>query len=74
MQSAQDILGRLTVVVLHKVDLATDRLFKLCLVKALEEEATLVAEHIGLNHQDIWNIGWGYFQDWSSSFNRRCRY
>lgn len=40
-------------VVLDELDAAADRLFKLGLVQALEEEATLVTEHLGLDEVDV---------------------
>ena len=42
-------------VVLHKLDLQADRLFKLGLVKALKEEATVITEHPGLEQHNVRN-------------------
>ena len=49
-------------VVLDELNLTANRLFKLGLVKALEEEATLVTEHLGLDEVDVRNTKWGCFQ------------
>lgn len=49
-------------VILDELYPTPDSLFKLGVVKALEEEATLVTKDLGLDEVDVRNAKWGCFQ------------
>ena len=74
MQSAQHAFGAAAVVVLHELVVAAGGFVESFLVETLEEEASGIAEHLGLDQYDLCNSQWGRFHQYTFSFNSRCRY
>src|SRR5687768_9960022 len=55
MQATQDTTGRLTMVVLHEIELQASSFFKIAAVEAFKEETSAVAEHFRREHQSVRN-------------------
>ena len=59
VQATQHALGAAAVVVLHKVHIQAGDVVEVLLVEAFKKEASAVAEHFGLEDQDVGDVGGG---------------
>ena len=58
MQTSQDVLRGLGVIILNELHITADGLLKFCVVKALKEKTTIVTKHLGLDEVDIRDGKW----------------
>jgi hypothetical protein len=59
MEATQDATRRAGVIVLDKVNIQTGQITKTLFIEALKKEATLIAEYLRFQNQDIRDGGWG---------------
>ena len=74
MQAAQHVFGRARVVVLNEIDVAPDNLGKLAAVEALEKEPAFVTEHLGFDHEHVWDGLRYHLHANTLSRSKACRY
>jgi len=58
VQATQDVFGGATVVVLHEIYVAADKVSKLLAVKIFKKEAPLISEHLGFDDEHVGDGGW----------------
>jgi hypothetical protein len=60
MEASKHAGCRAAVVVLHKVYVIADTGSKIAVVEAFVKKSTLIAENVGLQQQDLWQVGCNY--------------
>ena len=73
-QAAQHIARQARVVVLNEADWSANRLVKLALVEAHEEEPAPVPEYARLEQDEVCNGKWCSFHQKMVSFRMRSKY